>query len=118
MFGRSTNSILRNVGWARKAILSFSYVPLELINLLAFLIIVASVVAIVAQVVIRIFAPQLVPSGFTTLIVLMLFLGGIQLLCLSIIGSYLMHIYDEVKRRPPYVVESIWNAPRERPPGG
>ena len=118
MFGRSTNSILRNVGWARKAILSFSYVPLELINLLAFLIVVASVVAIVAQVVIRIVAPQLVPSGFTTLIVLMLFLGGIQLLCLSIIGSYLMHIYDEVKRRPPYVVESIWNAPRERPPEG
>jgi len=36
---------------------------------------------------------------------LFLFMGGIQLLCLSIIGSYLAHIYDEVKRRPPYIVE-------------
>jgi dolichol-phosphate mannosyltransferase len=55
-----------------------------------------------------------VASGFTTVIVLVLFLGGIQLLCLSIIGSYLEHIYDEVKRRPPYVVESILNAPAGR----
>jgi glycosyltransferase involved in cell wall biosynthesis len=116
MFGRSTNSLLRNIGWARKAILSFSYVPLDFINVLAFVIVVASLLAIVAQVLVRIFAPQLVPLGFTTLIVLMLFLGGIQLLSLSIIGSYLMHIYDEVKRRPPYVVESIWNAPAGKTP--
>ena len=114
MFGRSTNSLLRNIGWARKAIFSFSYVPLDFINLLAFVIVVASLLAIVAQVLVRIFAPQLVPLGFTTIIVLMLFLGGIQLLSLSIIGSYLMHIYDEVKRRPPYVVESVWNAPAEK----
>ena len=48
------------------------------------------------------------------LFVFFLFLGGIQLLCLSIIGSYLAHIYDEVKRRPPYIVESILNPPQER----
>ncbi|MEO8190013.1 MAG: glycosyltransferase family 2 protein [Acidobacteriota bacterium] len=110
-FGRSTNSILRNIGWARKAIFSFSYVPLDVINVLAFIIVVVSLLAILAQILVRLFAPQLVPMGFTTLIVLMLFLGGIQLLSLSIIGSYLMHIYDEVKRRPPYIVESIWNPP-------
>ena len=52
------------------------------------------------------------PSGFTTLIVLILFVGGIQLLCLSIIGSYLAHIYDEVKRRPAFIVQSILNDPR------
>ena len=43
-----------------------------------------------------------------------LFLGGIQLLCLSIIGSYLAHIYDEVKRRPPYIIESVLNRPAPR----
>ena len=53
--------------------------------------------------------PDLAPRGFTTLILLILFMGGVQLLCLSIIGSYLAHIYDEVKRRPPYIVESILN---------
>ncbi len=50
--------------------------------------------------------PSLAPNGFTSLLLVMLFLGGIQLLCLAIIGSYLAHIYDEVKRRPPYIVES------------
>src|SRR5207302_285782 len=52
--------------------------------------------------------------GLTTVIVLTLFMGGVQLLCLSIIGSYLAHIYDEVKRRPPYIVESVMNDPRRR----
>jgi len=111
MFGRTTNSMFKNLGWARKAIFSFSYVPLEVITMLALATVTLSALAILAQIIVRIFFPHLVPSGFTTLIVLILFMGGIQLLCLSIIGSYLSHIYDEVKRRPPFVVESIWNAP-------
>ena len=114
MFGRTTNSWLRNLGWARKGIFSFSYVPLDFITWLAFGTVVVAFVGGVAQIILRLVNPQSVPSGFTTLIVLMLFLGGIQLLCLSIIGSYLEHIYDEVKRRPPYVVESILNKPAAR----
>jgi glycosyltransferase involved in cell wall biosynthesis len=112
MFGRTTNSLLRNLGWARKAILSFSYAPLDLITWLALGTVGFSILAIVFQVALRLFFPSLAPRGFTTLITLVLFLGGIQLLCLSIIGSYLAHIYDEVKRRPPYIVESILNPPK------
>ena len=41
----------------------------------------------------------------------MLFIGGIQLLCLAIIGSYIAHIYEEVKGRPSYIVDSVFNAP-------
>lgn len=111
MFGQTTNSWIKNLRWARKAIFSFSYVPLDFITGLALFTVVAAAIAAIALVVIRLLVPSAVPSGFTTLIVLMLFLGGIQLLCLSIIGSYLEHIYDEVKRRPPYVVESILNEP-------
>jgi hypothetical protein len=40
-----------------------------------------------------------------------LFLGGVQLLCLSIIGSYLAHMYEEVKNRPAYIVDEVLNAP-------
>ena len=67
---------------------------------------------IVLQVLFRIFVPSSVPSGFTTVITIILFVGGIQLLCLSIIGSYLAHIYEEVKRRPAFIVESILNPPQ------
>lgn len=111
MFGTTTNSVLRNLGWARKAIFSFSYLPIDVMTWLALAVVLVSVLLASAQVIARLVAPELVPSGFTTLIVLILFLGGIQLLCFSIIGSYLMHIYDEVKRRPPYVVDYVLNAP-------
>jgi len=113
-FGRSTNSLIRNLGWARKAIFSFSYAPLDFITWLALGTVGLSLVAIVTQASLRVAAPDLVPKGFTTLILVILFFGGIQLLCLAIIGSYLAHIYDEVKRRPPYVVSSVINSPSER----
>lgn len=114
VFGRTTNSFLRNLQWARQAILSFSYAPLELITWLGLITVVASFLAIVFQVTFRIIDPSSVPSGFTTVITVILFLGGVQLICLSIIGSYLAHIYDEVKRRPPYIVESVLNRPEQR----
>jgi len=111
MFGRSTNSLIKNIGWARRAIVSFSYVPLDLIAWLALATVGISGVGLVVQLVLRLVDPGLAPKGFTTLIVGMLFIGGIQLLCLAIIGSYVAHIYEESKHRPPYLVESILNAP-------
>jgi glycosyltransferase involved in cell wall biosynthesis len=114
MFGRTTNSFLKNLGWARKAIFSFSYVPLDIITLMGFVVVVFSFVAVVVQIILRLVRPEIVPTGFTTLIILVLFIGGIQLLSLSIIGGYIGHIYDEVKRRPPYIVDSILNDPSSR----
>jgi len=119
-YGTSTNSLLRNVKWARRAVLSFSYAPLDLIAWLAFVTVGLSVIAAAAQIVLRFVDPSLAPKGFTSLLLVMFFLGGIQLLCLAIIGSYLAHIYEEVKRRPSFIVESIFNppAPEPRPDDG
>jgi polyisoprenyl-phosphate glycosyltransferase len=111
MFGTTTNSFRKNLGWARRAIVSFSYAPLDLITGLALLVVAASFLALLAQLGLRITSPGSAPRGTTTLIVLILFLGGIQLLCLAIIGSYLGHMYEEVKRRPVYIVESVLNPP-------
>src|SRR5208283_1573201 len=112
MFGRTTNSLLGNLAWARKAIFSFSYAPIDLMTALALAIVLISAVIALVQVTMRLIHPKMVPSGFTTLIVLILFMGGIQLLCFSIIGFYLSHIYDEVKRRPTHIVDRILNAPK------
>jgi glycosyltransferase involved in cell wall biosynthesis len=111
MFGVTTNSFRKNLGWARRAIVSFSYAPLDFITGLAMTVVAASFVSLLVQVGLRIVDPSSAPKGLTTLIVLILFLGGIQLLCLAIIGSYLGHMYEEVKRRPAFVVESILNPP-------
>ena len=111
MFGTTTNSFRKNLGWARRAIVSFSYAPLDLITGLAMVVVAASFVSLVVQVVLHVVDPSAAPKGLTTLIVIVLFLGGIQLLCLAIIGTYLGHMYEEVKGRPTFVVESILNPP-------
>lgn len=111
MFGTTTNSFRKNLGWARRAIISFSYVPLDLITGIASLVVGLSLIALIVQVGLRVLDPSAAPKGLTTLIVIVLFLGGLQLLCLAIIGGYLGHMYEEVKRRPPFVVESILNPP-------
>jgi dolichol-phosphate mannosyltransferase len=113
-YGETTNSLRRNVGWARRAIVSFSYAPLNLIAWLALITVGLSIVAAIATIVLRIVDPHVAPRGITTVIVVVLFIGGIQLICLSIVGSYLAHIYEEVKRRPAYIVESILNRPQPR----
>ncbi len=112
-FGRSTNSFLKNLGWARRAIVSFSFVPLDIITWLGLALVAVSSLAIVAQIVARLVVPEAVPKGVTTLLVVGLFLGGIQLLCLSIIGSYLAHMYEESKGRPAFLVDEIINPPGE-----
>jgi glycosyltransferase involved in cell wall biosynthesis len=118
MFGTSTNSLRKNLGWARRAILSFSYAPLDVITALALVTVVVAAMALVIEVVVRIVNPTAAPKGITTVIVVVLFIGGIQMLCLAIIGSYLAHMYEEVKGRPPFVVESILNRPSAAPAPG
>jgi polyisoprenyl-phosphate glycosyltransferase len=115
MFGKSTNSLLKNIGWARRAIVSFSYVPLDLIAWLALAVVGISFAGLVVELMLRLADPGLAPKGFTTLIAGMLFIGGVQLLCLAIIGSYVAHMYEESKRRPSYLVESLINAPKKEP---
>jgi len=113
MFGRTTNSLLKNLAWARKGIFSFSYQPLELISYLAVLVTAASLLA-VAYYLVRYLVLHDAPRGFTTLLLAVLFLGGLQLFCLAIIGDYLGRVFEEVKGRPLYLVKSVLNDPTHR----
>jgi len=114
MFGETSNSMLNNFGWARRAIVSFSYVPLDLTFWLAFITTSFALLAGVVEIILALAVPNPSPPGFATLIVVVLFVGGIQLLCLSVFGSYLAHIYEEVKARPAYIVDEVINPPRPR----
>ena len=116
MFGVSTNNLVKNLGWARRAIVSFSYAPLDFIISLALLAVGGSAVALLVSIVLKVALPSAAPKGTTTLIVVMLFIGGVQLLCISIVGSYLAAMFEEIKSRPAYVVDEILNDPGQRSP--
>ncbi|OAI42027.1 hypothetical protein AYO40_02005 [Planctomycetaceae bacterium SCGC AG-212-D15] len=114
LFGHSTNNLFRNLGWASRAIFSFSYRPLTLIASMGLLTIAGAMVAVGLSLLLRWFYPGLMPTGFLTIVILMLFMNGLQMLAIGILGCYVAHIHEEVKRRPAYVVESILNAPAAR----
>ena len=84
------------------------------ISVMALFTVIAAFLGIIIEIAVRLIAPEFVPPGLTTVIVLTLFLSAVQLLSLAIIGSYLAHIHDEVKRRPPYLIDNIINPPRRR----
>ncbi len=102
------SSVKRMVPFAIDAITSFSHFPLQLATYLGFLIALLSLVAIVAVIVVRLAMGGDQLLGQATTLVVVLFLGGIQLISLGIIGEYLGRIYDEVKGRPLYLIDRAW----------
>jgi dolichol-phosphate mannosyltransferase len=103
-FAGETNYPLRKMlKFASDAITSFSYLPLQLATYVGFTVAGLSGVGMLAVIIARLFGNQAFFGQATTL-VMVLFLGGIQLISLGIIGEYLGRIYDEVKSRPLYVV--------------
>jgi dolichol-phosphate mannosyltransferase len=84
------------------AITSFSHVPLQLATSFGFILAGLSLVGIVAAIILRLVTHAIIGQAST--LILVLFLGGIQLIFLGVIGEYLARIYDEVRARPLYVV--------------
>jgi len=93
--------------------ISFSSLPLKLASFLGFAVSGVAVLGIMFTFIQRVFISQFAAwglkpvPGFATTMITMLFLGGVQLICLGIIGEYLGRIYDEVKQRPLYVLREV-----------
>jgi dolichol-phosphate mannosyltransferase len=94
--------------FASDAITSFSYFPLQMASYLGFLSAGLSIIAIPVVIILRIVGLHAFTGQATTLIAV-LFLGGVQLISLGILGEYIGRLYDEAKGRPLYIV-------REAPP--
>lgn len=107
MFGVSTNSLLKNIGWAKKGIFSFSNTPLNILSFFGSALFLLSLLIAVLQVLSRLFFPELVPKGITTVLLGVLFFGSLNLLGLAILGEYIGKIFEEVKQRPLFIRRSI-----------
>ena len=91
------------IALALNAITSFSYVPLQLATYLGFISAAVSILSILVVIVMRLSGSHAFYGQATTLSAV-LFLGGVQLISLGILGEYIGRIYDEVKGRPLYIV--------------
>lgn len=101
--GKSTESLMSGFWWAKTILVNFSFKPLEWIATLAFGVMILTFLLIIVNL-FMIIAFRDSPRGIPTIVILVLFLGGVQLLSLSVIAEYLAKIFLEVKRRPKYIV--------------
>lgn len=101
--GETHYSLRRMLLLAVDGITSLSVKPLKLITVLGLAVFLASAVMIVWSIV-RHFAGATV-TGWSSLMCIVLFLGGVQLLCVGVLGEYIGKIYAEVKHRPRYIVQ-------------
>ena len=118
MFGRTTNSLSKNLGWAKKGILSFSYTPLSLLSVVATVLVLLSVVLGGTQLALRLLFPTAAPKGATTLLLAILFFGSINLLGVATVGEYVAKILEESKRRPHFIRRAMIRGGEVRPVSG
>lgn len=105
--GESKYTMSKLMKLAFDGIFSFSYVPLQFMFYLGLLSLVGSFAGSIWAIYQRFFTPNYnqVP-GFATTIILVMFVGGLQLFSLGVVGEYMRRIYDEIKARPQYIIDS------------
>jgi glycosyltransferase involved in cell wall biosynthesis len=112
--GESKYSFTKLLRLAFDGLVSYSFAPLRLVSNLGMLVSLSALLYMVYLMAARLFG-DLTIQGWTSTVVIVLFLGGIQLLSLGIIGEYIGRIFDEVKQRPQYVIgDSLGVGPSRR----
>ena len=112
MFGVSTNNWTKNIWWAKKAIFSFSFAPLELMSYAGFGLTALSILGIIWQILAKFFFFPDTPRGLSTVIILIVFFGGLTILGISFLGEYITKIFEETKKRPKYIRTRIRRGPK------
>ena len=107
--GRTKFTLGRMIRFSLDAVSSFSHAPLQAATLLGFVFASLAFLAMPLTILARIY--DIFDAGIPTVITLVLLIGGIQLITVGLIGEYVGRIYDEVKRRPLYIVADRANLP-------
>ncbi len=113
--GEPKQNFIKLLRYAFDGIFSFSYKPLHMMTLAGAGISAAGFLLALVFIVKRLFGYEHAFMGFTTLITVTLFLGGIQLIGIGFLGEYIGRIYDEVKKRPVFIVRETLGCGPKRP---
>ena len=104
--GETKYPLRKMIRFALNGLISFSFVPLQLATYLGFAVSLFSFLYIAYAIELKLFTDRAV-QGWASIMVAMLFIGGVQLISLGIMGEYIGRIYDEVKQRPLYVIDEL-----------
>lgn len=108
LFGKSTNNFWKNIWWAKKGIFSFSTKPLQYIQSVGVLFFIFTALLGIFYLIEYFISPPKNAPGITTIILLVLGIGSIQLMSISILGDYVGKITEEVKNRPRFIRNKIF----------
>lgn len=100
MFGQSTNSLIKNIDWAKKGMFSFSNAPLTMLTTVGVISLGFSILAAIVVALLRMLVPDIAPRGITTLLITILLFGSFNLFAIGLVGEYVAKIMAEVKGRP------------------
>ena len=109
--GRPQQTLRKLVRYALDGLFSFSHLPLRMLTYAGIFVAFMGFAGGLFFILWRVLGNETSQQGFTTLVTLVLFLGGVQLIGIGVLGEYLGRVYDEVKQRPHYIVKSRANAP-------
>jgi len=103
--GKPKQNLKRLVRYAFDAIFSFSYKPLRIMTGFGMVVSICGFILATLFVIKRLIGFEVAQTGFTTLISVILFLGGIQIISVGLLGEYLARVFDEVRQRPLFIVK-------------
>lgn len=104
--GTPKQTFKRLLKYATDGVLSFSYKPIRLLGAIGLFTAIAAFVIAIYFTAKRLLGFEIAFTGFTTLVILVSGLGGLTLFAVALVGEYIGRIYDEVKRRPSYIVKT------------
>jgi len=107
-FGKTKNSFYDYIRDAQRGLLGFSFIPLDLMSTIGFLITFFSFIIAIGYLSWVIFFGNPINASIPIMLSIFVF-GGIQMLGISIVGKYIQIVFEEVKGRPSYVIEEILN---------
>jgi polyisoprenyl-phosphate glycosyltransferase len=104
--GSTKYPVRKMLNLALDGIFSFSTVPLRFVTILGLLTAAVAAIGVLYSLIVRIFTPNWV-AGWATLILAILFMGGVEMFCFGIVGEYIGRIYTEIKQRPLFLVREV-----------
>ncbi|OGL40179.1 hypothetical protein A3J32_01680 [Candidatus Saccharibacteria bacterium RIFCSPLOWO2_02_FULL_46_7] len=112
--GKTGYPLKRMVKFAIDGLLGFSWTPIRLITKLGYFISLLSFIGIIYAIAMKFLRPDVTVPGWTFIVISILFIGGIQLVTLGVLGNYIGRIYTESQNRPLYIIENVYRSNKSR----